>query len=158
MIALKIAASSILGLRLALSIFRVPSDSCFGKESILTVSKLYIAAIAVTFLAQLPVMVLYMVKTTQYHLEVTIVIGILESCLLASELYLICRLYSFVQDPEGWAIKPQPSSTDTATGTARQGQHQEDMSPESENTGSATYESNTVRCISSKRNASSQWV
>ena len=81
-IALKIAASSILGLRLALGIFRVPSDSCFGKERILTVSKLYIAVIAVTFLAQLPVMVLYMVKTTQNHLEVTIVIGILESLLL----------------------------------------------------------------------------
>ena len=138
-IALKIAASSILGLRLALSIFRVPSDACFCKERILTVSKLYIAAIAVTFLAQLPVMVLYMVKTTQYHLEVTIVIGILESLLLASELCLIYKLYSFVQDPEGWAIKPQPSTTATATGTARQGQHQGDMSPQSENTGSATY-------------------
>ena len=137
-IALKIAASSILGLRLALSIFRVPSDECFGKERILTVSKLYIAVIAVTFLAQLPVMVLYMVKTTQYHLDVTIVIGIAESFLLASELYLIYRLYSFVQDPEGWAIKPQPSTTATATGTARQGQHQGDMSPQSENPGPAT--------------------
>ena len=79
-----------------------------------------------------------MVKTAQYQREVTIAIGVIESLLLAFEIYLIYRLYSFVQDPEGWAIKPKPLPTATASGTARQGQHQGDMLPQAENPGPAS--------------------
>ena len=45
-----------------------------------------------------------MIKTEQYQLEVTIANVAIESLLLASELYLCYRQYSFVLDPEGWAI------------------------------------------------------
>ena len=67
-------------------------------------SKLSNALIYVTFFAQLSVMVRYMIKTEQYQLEVTIANVAIESLLLASELYLCYRQYSFVLDPEGWAI------------------------------------------------------
>ena len=67
-------------------------------------SKLSNALIYVTFFAQLSVMVRYMIKTEQYQLEVTIANLAIESLLLASELYLCYRQYSFVLDPEGWAI------------------------------------------------------
>ena len=68
------------------------------------VSKLSNALIYVTFFAQLSVMMRYMIKTEQYQLEVTIANVAIESLLLASELYLCYRQYSFVLDPEGWAI------------------------------------------------------
>ena len=67
-------------------------------------SKLSNALIYVTFFAQLSVMMRYMIKTEQYQLEVTIANVAIESLLLASELYLCYRQYSFVLDPEGWAI------------------------------------------------------
>ena len=46
-------------------------------------------------------MVRYMIKTAHHQLEVTIANVAIESLLLASELYLCYRPYSFVLDPEG---------------------------------------------------------
>ena len=68
-------------------------------------SKLSNSLIYVTFFAQLSVMVSFMLKTEQCQLEVMIFANVaIESLLLASELYLCYRPYSFVLDPEGGAI------------------------------------------------------
>ena len=93
MIALKIAASSIVGLRAALSIFEShlsPASKLLDGQTWnnLIVSKLSNALICVTFFAQLSVLVRYMIKTEQCQLEVTIANVAIESLLLASELYL----------------------------------------------------------------------